>query len=380
MTGWNAEVIAGKISEARFSAYLAEADNNERNALELYRWNASMASAMFELVGHVEVVLRNTVDKALREAWGEDERRIPWFMLRLPSVEARLELPQWRDVDVDRDAALARLTMGFWAKLVAVPQIWEDLKPALVDGCEHEELVQRTERVQRLRNSLAHHNSMLDVDVPAELENLLGLADLVGPEIRPWLTSLERVTEVNRSRPNTVPNTVLVPANKAWGVYEQTAAYVCKPGRSFRPVKRIAFYHRQQIMAEVPKILERIDDVPWTPEEAARLRAEGGDRNKRLARVIEHTLKEGWTGPTQQVFLLTRPSQKKDGHQKLAQPIPHHGSGRGSAFAQGIRYFHLSDLLSAETTTDLPKSYFLADVLPEGVQQPPRAGDDDGEG
>ena len=70
MSEWDRRVIAGRISEARFSAYLAEADGDEENALELYRWNASMASAMFDLVGHVEVVLRNTVDAALREAWG----------------------------------------------------------------------------------------------------------------------------------------------------------------------------------------------------------------------------------------------------------------------------------------------------------------------
>jgi hypothetical protein len=377
MSEWSTQAIVRKISEARFSAYLAEVDDNEANALELYRWNAAMASAMFELAGHVEVVLRNTVDVALREAWGEDERRIPWFMLRLPSVDTRLRVPEWRDIDVDRDAALARLTMGFWAKLIQVKHVWEELEPAMVPGCDHKELIDRTDRVHELRNSLAHHGSMLDVDVLAELENLLSLADLIGPDVRPWLMSLERVTSVYRSRPNTVPDTVLVPAGDAWPIYEKTGVYVCRAGRTFRPVKRFAFYVNAAIMPEVPEIIERVDDVPWTMEEADRLRRQGGTRNEQLADAIEHTIGPTWAGPKQQVFLLTRPDQAAAGHRTLKAAIPHPGTGRGSAFAQGPRYFHFSDLLSARSTTDLPRSYFLAEKLPEsGISTEPDAGGD----
>ncbi|MBF4615484.1 hypothetical protein [Curtobacterium sp. VKM Ac-1376] len=108
MTGYDHDKIAERISEARFRSYLAESDNTA-DALELYRWNAAMASAMFELVGHVEVVLRNTVDSALRVSTSEDERGIPWFMLRIPKVTTKLDTPEWDDLDGDRDSALANL-------------------------------------------------------------------------------------------------------------------------------------------------------------------------------------------------------------------------------------------------------------------------------
>lgn len=364
MTDYDHDKIAERISEARFRSYLAESDNTA-DALELYRWNAAMASAMFELVGHVEVVLRNTVDKALRASTSEDERGIPWFMLRIPKVTTKLDTPEWDDVDGDRDSALASLSLGFWSKLIGVAKIWDDLKAGFVPGCDHTELTQRTTRAWALRNTLAHHGSMLDVDVTAEFENLLALADLIGPDVRPWLVNLERVTEVNRRRPNTVPDTVLIPASVAWPTYQAVAAYVCQPGRSFRTVKRLAFYYQGQIMPQVPQVISRRDDVPWTKEEAERLRSSGSSEDVHLARVIEHTLKHGWTGPTQQVFLLTRPDQTADGHRTISRPVVHEGSGRGSAFVHKQRYFHLSDLASASTTADLPKSYFLSDPLPE---------------
>jgi hypothetical protein len=361
VTDYDQEAIADLISEARFKAYLREADS-KANALELYQWNASMASAMFELVGHLEVVLRNTVDKTLSESWSEAERRIPWFMLKLPGVDARLTTPTWDDAAVDRDAALATLTMGFWAKLIGTPKVWPALQAGFIASCSHDELKSRTDQVHELRNTLAHHGSMLDVDVVAERDNVLSLAGLIGTDVRNWLSSLERVTGVNRTRPNTVPDTVLVPANKAWPLYGEVAAYVCQPGRSIRPVKRMAFYYQGKIMQEVPQILEKRDHVPWTREEATKLRGEGGQEARALARIIERTLDDGWSGPAQQVIFLTRPGATDEGHRRLSRPVPHEASGRGSAFVHKQRYFHFSDLASAVTTADLPKSYFLTEV------------------
>lgn len=365
---YDKKVIERLISEARFSAYLEESAT-PADALDLYRWNAAMASALFELVGHLEVVLRNSADSALRESLSEDERRIPWFMLKLPNVEARLESPHWSDLNVDRDTALASLTMGFWSKLIATDKLWDDLKAGFMIGCDHEELKQRTIRVGELRNTLAHHGSMLDVDVNAELDNVLSLAGLIGPDVRIWLQSLERVTEINRSRPNTVPDTVLIPAKQAWAVYNAVSAYVCQPQRAFRTVKRMAFYFQGQIMRDVPQILDRRDDVPWNPEEVIRLRSTGTSFDRQLATIIEYTLANGWTGPTQQVFILTRPSEKGRGHRVLTRPIVHGRTGAGSAFVHKQRYFHFSDLTSASTTAELPKSYFLADPLPEASDE-----------
>jgi hypothetical protein len=367
---YNRDEVAKLISAPRFAAYLEAADSTA-SALDLYEWNASMASALFELVGHVEVILRNAIDEALQESLSESERRIPWFMLSLPKVQANLSQLEYRDLDMDRDRALSSLTMGFWANLVQSPKLWEDMTGAFVQNCEHEVLIHCIKRAHGLRNRLAHHASMLEVDVLAEVENLLELAGLVNSDARDWLSRLERATEVNGQRPVTVPDTVLIPASAAWPTYEKVAAYVCQAGRYFRPVKRLAFYYEGAIMRDVPKILERRDEVPWTEEEADRLRKTGAPVDAQVANAISYTRARGWDADSYQVFLLTRETPGALDHRVLPRSIRHERSGRGSAFVRKQRYFHYVDLASAHTTDDLPRSYYLADPLPDTSDKTP---------
>ncbi|MGB2555806.1 hypothetical protein [Cellulosimicrobium cellulans] len=359
---YDRQAVVDLISAPRFAAYLNAAESTA-TALDLYEWNASMASALFELVGHVEVILRNAIDSALQDSLSEDERRIPWFMLSLPKIQAQLSPLDYDDLTLDRDRALSTLTMGYWANLVRSPQLWENMSGAFLAECAHETLVQRTDRAHRLRNRLAHHASMLDVDVHAEVQNLLALAGLVSPDAQRWLMHVERATAVIAERPVKVPDTVLIPASAAWPVYQKVAAYVCQVGRNFRAVDHLAFYFEGEIQAEVPKILDHREKVSWTEEEATRLAA-GNKFDRQLANAINLTRKSGWDAEAYQVFLLTRPSSATGGHRTLPHKIPHQRTGRGSAFVQKQRYFHYNDLTAAKTTDDLPRSYFFADPLP----------------
>jgi hypothetical protein len=155
---------------------------------------------------------------------------------------------------------------------------------------------------------------------------------------------------VYRGRPVAPVDTVVVPARDAWPLYQEVAAYVCQPGRTFRPVERIAFYADGEIKADVPKILQRWDQVEWSTHEAARL-AHGDAGDRRLSEIILSTFPQGRTIGRAQVFDLTRPGHPD--HKALPHPVRHHGRGRGSAFVQRQRYTSMADLARAASTADL---------------------------
>ena len=54
-------------------------------------------------------------------------------------------------------------------------------------------------------------------------------------------------------------DTVVVAANVAWDVYEHCGIYVCRVGRYFRDVERLAFYESQSIRRQFPRIIHRFD-------------------------------------------------------------------------------------------------------------------------
>ena len=53
------------ISGPRFAPFLDCANGNHQHALEIYVWHANLTAACFQVVHHFEVLLRNTVDRAL---------------------------------------------------------------------------------------------------------------------------------------------------------------------------------------------------------------------------------------------------------------------------------------------------------------------------
>lgn len=92
----------------------------------------------------------------------------------------------------------------------------------------------------------------------------------------------------------------------------------------------MGFYSDGALQREVPKILERIDPVPWTPEEIERRRRSGSSRDKRIADVIKASRGLGWTDNEYQLFLLTQQDERgrRDGHVTLSSELANQRTGR----------------------------------------------------
>lgn len=341
--------------------YLELAGDNQKDALALYEWSARTAATAFEVVGHLEVLLRNAMDKNLRVHFREESCGIPWFLLPTPggehvaeavtTVRERLR-PQGKE---SRHQIVANLSFGFWAGLVGpkYEDLWrESLHRAFPNSSGRRKQVSTAvERVRKFRNRLAHHDSMINVDVPFEVRQIIEVAGYIDKDAAAWLTRRNGVMTSYAQRPIAVQDTVVVAAKDAWPLYERCRAYVCQAGRTFRPIDRIAFYADREIKQDVPRVLHRRDNVEWTAEETARLRASDDRHDRKIAEVIEQSRPTGWTGGRYQVFLLTR--EGDPAHRRLPGPLPHKETGRGSAFTQRQRYLSLHSLELAMSTTDL---------------------------
>ena len=58
--------LTGWVTQERFNEYMVAANRDIKAARELYEWNVAISAAFFEVVSHVEVALRNAIDKILR--------------------------------------------------------------------------------------------------------------------------------------------------------------------------------------------------------------------------------------------------------------------------------------------------------------------------
>jgi hypothetical protein len=348
------------LSEPRMAPYLQSANGNKDDALALYEWSARTAAAAFETVGHLEVLLRNALDRCLRDHFREEKCGIPWFLLPTPGgdrvadavavVRDRLR-PLRKET---RHQIVAELSFGFWSGLLG-PK-YEDLwREAIRHAFPHssgrrKQVAVAVERVRKFRNRLAHHDSMINVDIPFEIRNVVELASFIDANAAVWLENGSRAMSVYAERPIASADTVVVPAKNPWSLYEECRAYVCQAGRAFRAVERMAFYADREIKCDLPAVLHRRDDVEWSAEEAERLRSSSDRFDRKIAAVIDASGSR-WTAGRYQVFLLTGPGDPR--HRRLSRALPHKGAGRGSAYVQRQRYVSLHALETAVTTADV---------------------------
>lgn len=354
------ESVIHSFSAPRMDPFLTAAQANPKKALELYAWNAQMAGAALEQISHLEVLLRNAIDAQLSYRAQEITRGIPWFLLppynkvqpeAIDTVRTRLR-PLGRET---RDQIIAGLSFGYWSGWVGSKHedLWrQSLRFAFPHGTgQRKEVSALVEQVRKFRNRIAHHDSLLKVDIGFEMNAVFSLAAIINEDAAQWMRSVDRTREIGAAKPISVSDTVVVAASEAWSFYLDSYVYICQAGRSFQDVKYLAFYAEQEIKVHVAKIKNRYDNVGWNEREAKRLQESEKREDRRLGRVMQEGLATGWVHGKYQVFLLSRPGDPE--HVQLSHPIVNTRRGKGSAFTQRQRYTSVHQLRYAETTDNL---------------------------
>lgn len=358
------ESIRGWFSQERMRPYLREANDDHEIALELYQWNAELSAACFELMAHLEVLIRNAIDDRLHKYMNETTRGIPWFLMPISKGEAQTKISasivstrerlraQNKEI---RAQIIANLSFGFWTNLLGTQheQLWRDALHSSfpLSSGKRKDVAAALNNLRLFRNRLAHPDSLLAVDVPFQLRKMLLVAGWIDAAASDWLHGIERVSETYSRRPVKRFDTVVVPGSQAWDLYNKENVYICQPGRSFRQIDRLSFYTEKSVKADIPWITKRTDNMDWSLAEEQRLLSSSKSDEKKLGKIMQTARSLGWTEGRYQVFLLSKPGDPR--HRTLNQDLPHQTAGRGSAFVQKQRYVSLHDLEIAATTASL---------------------------
>jgi hypothetical protein len=192
--------VARAISPPRFGRYLRRTHRNARRALGLYAWNIRACAALYPVLQVAEVSLRNAVDGALASAFGAGWPYAPAFLRALPGrerdafereragVERRTAARRAADCDV-----VAAQTYWFWVFLLTrrwEDRVWRQGFPAAFPHAPRhvtrEVLHARADALRLLRNRIAHHEPLLDVDVAGAHGRALAIVRWISPAKAAW--------------------------------------------------------------------------------------------------------------------------------------------------------------------------------------------------
>lgn len=355
------------ISEERFKDYLLEADGDATKAVELYRWNASMSAALFELVHHFEVLLRNKIVDTLSKhpPAAPVLPGSPWLDLHddITKISNRLKR---KNQEITAGKIYSNLTLGSWVNMF-IPdsneELWrQTLRHVLPHGrIDRSIAASYLQSINELRNRIAHHASLLDLDPWVEYRKTIQVAEWIDSNAAEWIRSAceEKIRVLASERQKITPlkkEVMLVPARLAWPLYDEGKQhfYICPANWSNRQIKYISFYSTDSsaIQGVIPKVLNYTPAVNFNEKSAKSLEKSSDKLDKSLSKLIKAALhKFNFSTGTYQVYHLSSPSASET--YRLSSSIPNLSlDGRRGAF-RGKMYLSLGQLTSARSTENL---------------------------
>jgi hypothetical protein len=210
------EFLVQTFSASRLSLYLKACEGDERKAYELYLWNSDVSSAFWELLGHVEVALRNKISSQLQLLETRAGSLDHWLVHRERSslkfnpfiekaiVEAKTRVRLARK-DQSGEQILSELSFGFWHQMLSKrnQRHWPDIAASFQGITDRNRtLVSNRLKVLRdFRNRIGHHHRIWNLDLVEKHQEILVFAHLLDPEFSIWLSGQSRITNLLSSRP-----------------------------------------------------------------------------------------------------------------------------------------------------------------------------------
>lgn len=382
------------VSQRRLEPYIDQTGGNQSLAWDLYEWNASISAALFEIIHHTEVLLRNAM---MRELEKIHPLAFPWHAPNTDTIGAVAQRLSDKSSNTipDENDLISQLNLGFWSQLVfskdfRVAELWNSNLGNAFPGQSDRKVVGRAiEAMRELRNRVSHQDSLLHVDPAVELKKILRLASWIDPDAARWIESRSRVETVLNDRPvnSNEPDTVLFASTRntevqngynntirypLFDTYYQKSAVILEDSiRVSREVTHVGFYlpknnpqknpdpssflanqNEAHIAPIFPRIERKVVPIKWSREEVEKLK-KGDAADQRLASVMSFGLAKGYGADRSYVvYFLSAPGESPT-NSDTNYPILHTQAGRGSAFVKQTRYLSLNSLRGAHQTGDL---------------------------
>jgi hypothetical protein len=199
------------LSEPRYARFLDAAGGDHERAVALYEWHAELSVASFGLIHHFEVLLRNAVDGVLGAGQPQTPVKDTWLLdfeiLQPDGIKQAITAIERLEKGklVTRGRVVAGVSFRFWAGLFGrrYEELWRHrLRAAFPHAAlTRKDLSSRMRLIQRFRNRVAHHDSLLDQDAQARLEDMLTIAGWIDPAAQVWLTERTNALAIVRQMP-----------------------------------------------------------------------------------------------------------------------------------------------------------------------------------
>jgi hypothetical protein len=206
----------------RLRHYLTECGGDEVLAMRLYKWNTELSAAFWESLGHVEVALRNTIDRQMsarhasrgrsghwifddhrelgRDKNGSGKHAQPYF-----DISVAIERVRKNGKILDPGQIVSEMSFGFWHQMVSKQQrfLWPDLAGGFpnMPGRGQEAVTTLALSLREIGNRIGHHHRIWAIDVAAKYSDLLTLAGLIDTDLEQWIGANSRVSIVLARRP-----------------------------------------------------------------------------------------------------------------------------------------------------------------------------------
>lgn len=212
-----------RLSSERLRPYRTEVGGDLQRALQLYEWNAAISAAFFELLGHFEVVLRNSLHDQLRIWHAAKGRGGQWYddPAHLLDQRGGADIAKVRRTLADNSQVetpgkvVAELGFGFWRFLLDKryqATLWAPCLQHAFPYLSPRRLKMVSTPVASLhwlRNRIAHHEPVhrvsrgdqRSVSLADGHSAVLQVAGFMDPGIAAWLSVLSRVPTMLASRP-----------------------------------------------------------------------------------------------------------------------------------------------------------------------------------
>lgn len=213
LSGSELQIIAA-LSLERFAPYLRAADGDPELAIRIYEWNIAVSGALYEAIGLLEVVLRNSLSDGLDAHHGSLSGH--WY----DDPRGTLSTVAHQDIAAARNRArahhrpetpgrvIAELDFCFWKSLLSESYettLWAShlrhcfphLRPqnrstvyAALDG------------LHTVKNRIARHEPIHDRDLRLDTQIVDRVFEWIDADVRTWAATLSRTQPLIPVRPS----------------------------------------------------------------------------------------------------------------------------------------------------------------------------------
>ncbi|EFC81767.1 hypothetical protein [Parafrankia sp. EUN1f] len=211
----DASRLRRRLSAERLSPYEQACDGDVTRAIMLYGWNSSVSAAFYEVLGLLEVVLRNTLHDQLTAWHARQHRPGEWWDAPTRTLEARARQDiadarariRRNNKTVVPGRIVAELNFGFWRYLLsrryeatlwtpALRHAFPRLRPA-----RRATVYEPVNRLVNLRSRIAHHEPIHNRPLQQMHADLLRVADYLDTDVHDWIMNQSRVPGLLAGRP-----------------------------------------------------------------------------------------------------------------------------------------------------------------------------------